>query len=79
MPPTTQINLGLIGMWKAFHELKELGWVDGPFPKMVAVQAEGCAPIVKAWEAGESGLSSFIVTKYFITRGERSLQEVKGD
>lgn len=44
---------GLIGMWKAFHELKELGWISGKFPKMVAVQAEGCAPIVKAWEAGE--------------------------
>jgi len=44
---------GLIGMWKAFHELKEIGWIDGPLPRMVAVQAEGCAPIVKAWEAGE--------------------------
>lgn len=44
---------GLIGMWKAFHELKELGWLSGPLPKMVAVQAEGCAPIVKAWEDGE--------------------------
>lgn len=44
---------GLIGMWKAFHELKELGWLTGPMPKMVAVQAEGCAPIVKAWEDGE--------------------------
>jgi len=44
---------GLIGMWKAFHELKELGWLEGPMPKMVAVQAEGCAPIVKAWEEGE--------------------------
>ncbi len=43
---------GLIGMWKAFHELKELGWLSGPMPKMVAVQAEGCAPIVKAWEDG---------------------------
>ncbi len=45
---------GLIGMWKAFHELKELGWLeDDKMPKMVAVQAEGCAPIVKAWEDGE--------------------------
>ena len=44
---------GLIGMWKAFHELKELGWISGPLPKMVAVQATGCAPIVKAWEDGE--------------------------
>jgi threonine synthase len=44
---------GLIGMWKAFLELKELGWIKGNLPKMVAVQAEGCAPIVKAWENGE--------------------------
>ena len=44
---------GLIGMWKAFQELKELGWVKGKLPRMVAVQAEGCAPIVKAWENGE--------------------------
>lgn len=44
---------GLIGMWKAFLELKELGWIKGKLPKMVAVQAEGCAPIVKAWENGE--------------------------
>jgi len=44
---------GLIGMWKAFHELKALGWVKGKLPRMVAVQATGCAPIVKAWAAGE--------------------------
>ena len=44
---------GLIGMWKAFAELRAIGWLTGPMPRMVAVQAEGCAPIVKAWEAGE--------------------------
>jgi len=44
---------GLIGMWKAFHELKALGWIKGKLPRMVAVQAEGCAPIVKAWADGE--------------------------
>ena len=43
---------GLIGMWKAFSELKTLGWYDGPLPRMVAVQAEGCAPIVRAYEEG---------------------------
>ena len=43
---------GLIGMWKAFAELKSLGWYDGPLPRMVAVQAEGCAPIVRAYEEG---------------------------
>ncbi len=44
---------GLIGMWKAFLELKELGWINEKLPKMVAVQATGCAPIVKAWENGD--------------------------
>ena len=44
---------GLIGMWKAFAELGAVGWLDGPRPRMVAVQAEGCAPIVRAFEACE--------------------------
>lgn len=43
---------GLIGMWKAFAELTELGWIDCPMPRMIAVQSDGCAPIVKAWEDG---------------------------
>jgi len=43
---------GLIGMWKAFHEMLELGWIDCKLPRMVAVQSTGCAPIVKAWEEG---------------------------
>ena len=43
---------GLIGMWKAFHELKENGWIAGKLPRMIAVQATGCAPIVKAFEEG---------------------------
>ena len=41
---------GLIGMWKAFAELKEIGWLTGKLPRMVSVQASGCAPIVDAWE-----------------------------
>jgi threonine synthase len=40
---------GLIGMWKAFDEMEEMGWIGGKRPKMVAVQAEGCAPIPKAF------------------------------
>src|SRR3569623_3838014 len=44
---------GLIGMWKAFDEMEALGWIDSRRPRMVAVQADGCAPIVKAWQAGE--------------------------
>ena len=44
---------GLIGMWKAFAEMRELGWIDGPLPRMIAVQAEGCAPMVRAFENGD--------------------------
>ncbi len=43
---------GLIGMWKVFAELGALGWIEGPLPRMVAVQAAGCAPIVRAFESG---------------------------
>ncbi|OYY67508.1 threonine synthase [Sphingomonas sp. 28-63-12] len=43
---------GLIGMWKAFDELEKLGWIGAKRPKMVAVQASGCAPIVKAFQEG---------------------------
>lgn len=44
---------GLIGMWKAFAELEAIGWLTGKKPRMVAVQATGCAPIVKAYDDGE--------------------------
>ncbi|AQR74229.1 threonine synthase [Sphingomonas sp. LM7] len=44
---------GLIGMWKAFDEMEALGWIGSKRPRMYAVQAEGCAPIVRAFEAGE--------------------------
>ena len=43
---------GLIGMWKAFDEMEEMGWIGSGRPRMVAVQAAGCAPIVRAYEAG---------------------------
>jgi threonine synthase len=42
-------GVGLIGIYKALNELKELGWIKGKLPRLVAVQAENCAPIVKAW------------------------------
>src|SRR5688500_11456767 len=45
---------GLIGMWKAFQELRELGWLKSDkMPRLVSCQAEGCAPIVRAFEKGE--------------------------
>lgn len=50
---------GLIGMWKAFDELEQLGWIDSRRPRMISVQAEGCAPIVRAFEAGEKVATAF--------------------
>jgi threonine synthase len=43
---------GLIGMWKAFQELRDAGWLRGPLPRMYTVQATGCAPVVQAFESG---------------------------
>lgn len=45
---------GLIGMWKAFDEMETLGWIGSGRPRMFSVQATGCAPIVRAFEAGET-------------------------
>ena len=47
-------GVGLMGMWKAFEEMEELGWIGAERPKMVCVQAAGCAPIVKAWDEGHA-------------------------
>ncbi len=52
-------GVGIIGMWKAFQELKTLGWLTGSLPKMVAVQAEGCAPIVRAYKEGKDKAEFF--------------------
>jgi threonine synthase len=45
-------GMGLIGMWKAFDELERLGWIGEERPRMIAVQSQGCAPIVKAFQRG---------------------------
>jgi threonine synthase len=45
---------GLIGMWKAFQEMEALGWIGSKRPRMISVQAEGCAPIVNAFEEGRN-------------------------
>jgi threonine synthase len=50
---------GLIGMWKAFDEMQALGWIGTKRPRMFAVQATGCAPIVRAFEAGEKSAGEF--------------------
>lgn len=66
---------GLIGMWKAFDEMEELGWIGSKRPKMISVQSSGCAPIVKAfrehkadsqfWERAETIASGLRVPKAF--------------
>jgi threonine synthase len=50
---------GLIGMWKAFDEMETLGWIDSKRPRMFSVQATGCAPIVRAFEAREKFAAEF--------------------
>jgi len=50
---------GLIGMWKAFDEMEQMGWIDSKRPKMVSVQSETCAPIVQAFEQGTRFAAEF--------------------
>ncbi|CAN5482736.1 threonine synthase [soil metagenome] len=50
---------GLIGMWKAFDEMEKMGWIDSKRPRMVSVQAAGCAPIVKAFHDGNRFADEF--------------------
>jgi threonine synthase len=52
-------GVGLIGMCKAFDEMQEMGWIGSERPRVVAVQAEGCAPIVKAWEGHQNRVVFF--------------------
>src|SRR5258708_10315813 len=47
-------GVGLLGMWKAFDAMEQLGWIGPERPKMISVQSTGCAPIVKAWDEGKS-------------------------
>jgi threonine synthase len=50
---------GMVGMWKAFAEMEAIGWIEGRRPRMVSVQAEGCAPIVRAFEQGRDRSETF--------------------
>ncbi|GAA3768307.1 threonine synthase [Terriglobus aquaticus] len=52
-------GVGLIGMWKAFQEMEELGWVSGKRPKMIAVQAAGCEPMTRAYTEGKDASEMF--------------------
>jgi threonine synthase len=55
---------GLIGMWRAFHELRELGWLKSEkLPRMISCQSDGCAPIVRAFESGERFAEPFANAK----------------
>jgi len=49
-------GVGLLGMWKAFEEMEQLGWIGRERPKMIVAQAAGCAPVVKAWEEHKSAV-----------------------
>ena len=53
-------GVGLIGMWKAFDEMEKLGWIGPERPRMVCVQALGCAPVVKAWEEHSSTAEAWV-------------------
>jgi threonine synthase len=63
-------GVGMIGMWKAFAEMEKLGWIGGKRPKMIAVQAEGCAPIVKAFEEN-APRSTFFENAHTVAAGLR--------
>jgi len=63
-------GVGLIGMWKAFDELEALGWIGSERPKMIAVQAAGCQPVVRAFERGESK-STFWENAHTVAAGLR--------
>ncbi len=58
-------GVGLIGMWKAFEEMEQLGWVKGKRPRMYALQAEGCAPVAKAYDEGKSASEFFVGAETF--------------
>ena len=58
-------GVGMLGMWKAFDEMEELGWIGPARPKMITVQAAGCAPIVKAWEAGHRASEMWLGAQTF--------------
>jgi threonine synthase len=52
-------GVGIIGIYKALRELQQLGWIGERLPRLVAVQAEGCAPLVRAWQEGKSASTAW--------------------
>ena len=63
-------GVGMIGMWKAFDEMEKLGWIGSRRPKMIAVQAEGCQPVVRAFEEHEQR-SRFFENAHTVAAGLR--------
>ena len=63
-------GVGLIGMWKAFAEMEQLGWIGAKRPKMIAVQAAGCAPITRAFEEN-AAVSQFFQNAHTVAAGLR--------
>jgi threonine synthase len=63
-------GVGLIGMWKAFSEMEELGWIGSKRPKMIAVQATGCEPITRAFEQNAPA-SEFFQNAHTVASGLR--------
>ena len=57
---------GIVGMWKGFQELETIGWIDAKRPRMISVQAAGCAPIVKAWEEGKTEADPWVDAKTIV-------------
>ncbi len=63
-------GVGMIGMWKAFEEMERLGWIGSRRPKMIAVQAEGCQPVVRAFQENETR-SRFFEDPHTVAAGLR--------
>ena len=61
---------GLIGMWKAFNEMEQLGWISSKRPRMVSVQASGCAPVVQAFQQHKP-MSEFFLNAQTVASGLR--------
>jgi len=51
---------GLVGIWKAFHEMQQLGWIGKKLPRMIAVQAENCQPIVQTWKQAQPNAKNYV-------------------
>jgi threonine synthase len=60
---------GLIGIWKAFQEMKQLGWISGKLPRMVAVQSANCQPLVKAYDVQNGSQNSYSTPKPSLANG----------